>query len=433
MTIKVNNWIARLALASLIALPSLASATTGYRPVGYGAKSKGMGGVGIALPQDTFAAALNPAGTGYVCTRIDLGLQWLEHNSNATLEPREILGYTPEPVPPQNISSRKEMWWPEIGAVWDSCECCAFGLAAYAFGGWDVDYSKHTFLGGVDFVELDSEVVQQATDIVFEGSNLGMDYQAYFITPSLACTVCGDQMLGASVNIAVATLTIGGTEYFQEDSLFPLYMANNGSEYQSGIGFQVGWIGQFPCNVTLGATYKTRTWMNHFKKYRGFIPEDGNMDIPSLWGFGASWCVCDCVLFAVDFERIVWSDTKLFRHDFLNTGRYGSKSGPGFGWVDQSVVKFGASWDVTDCFTVRGGFNYGTNLFANRDLLLNTLDAELIKHHFTVGFTYYVDCYEFSLDYVKGHRHALRYDESDFASSIRADQSSVGVSLGYRY
>ena len=41
--------------------PTLAQATNGYFSHGYGIKSQGMAGVGIALPQDGLAAASNPA------------------------------------------------------------------------------------------------------------------------------------------------------------------------------------------------------------------------------------------------------------------------------------------------------------------------------------------------------------------------------------
>ena len=52
----------KLAVAAVLAAPLSVFATTGYFSHGYGLKAKGMGGVGIALPQDSLAAATNPAG-----------------------------------------------------------------------------------------------------------------------------------------------------------------------------------------------------------------------------------------------------------------------------------------------------------------------------------------------------------------------------------
>jgi hypothetical protein len=51
-----------------------AQATDGYFQPGYSIKSNGMGGVGIALPQDALAAATNPAGMALIGNRVDGGL-----------------------------------------------------------------------------------------------------------------------------------------------------------------------------------------------------------------------------------------------------------------------------------------------------------------------------------------------------------------------
>jgi long-chain fatty acid transport protein len=49
-----------LALTLLLAIPAFA--TDGYFSIGYGVKQVGQGGAGIAFPQDSLAAATNPAG-----------------------------------------------------------------------------------------------------------------------------------------------------------------------------------------------------------------------------------------------------------------------------------------------------------------------------------------------------------------------------------
>src|SRR6266513_2101361 len=60
---------------ALLAAPTLALGTAGYFQHGYGLKSKGMGGASIALPQDSLAAASNPAGMVWIGSRIDVGLE----------------------------------------------------------------------------------------------------------------------------------------------------------------------------------------------------------------------------------------------------------------------------------------------------------------------------------------------------------------------
>jgi len=72
----------RLLVLSLLATAPV-FATNGYLQHGYGVKSQGMAGVGIALPQDGLAAATNPAGTAFVGDRIDVGAVWFRPSRGA--------------------------------------------------------------------------------------------------------------------------------------------------------------------------------------------------------------------------------------------------------------------------------------------------------------------------------------------------------------
>ena len=54
-----------LTVAATLA-PLSAQATNGYFSIGYGAKARGLAGAVTALPQDSMAAAVNPAGIAFV-------------------------------------------------------------------------------------------------------------------------------------------------------------------------------------------------------------------------------------------------------------------------------------------------------------------------------------------------------------------------------
>ncbi len=73
-----------IALAA-IGFAGSAAATNGYFAHGYGIKAKGMGGAGIAFPQDALAAATNPAGMALVGNRIDIGGEIFNPNREATI------------------------------------------------------------------------------------------------------------------------------------------------------------------------------------------------------------------------------------------------------------------------------------------------------------------------------------------------------------
>jgi long-chain fatty acid transport protein len=62
--------VSKLAAFTLAAFSiESAQATDGYVEHGYGIKSQGIGGVGIALAQDGLAAAANPAGAVFLGDR----------------------------------------------------------------------------------------------------------------------------------------------------------------------------------------------------------------------------------------------------------------------------------------------------------------------------------------------------------------------------
>ena len=66
-----------LALTPLCALLAAASAhaTDGYFPHGYGMKAKGMGGASVAMTDNAFAGANNPATAAWAGNRIEAGVE----------------------------------------------------------------------------------------------------------------------------------------------------------------------------------------------------------------------------------------------------------------------------------------------------------------------------------------------------------------------
>src|SRR5512135_237532 len=80
---KKHKIAASLLIAGGLASP-LAYATNGYFSQGYSMKEFGMAGAGIALPQDSLAAATNPAGMVMVGDRADVGVDSFRPVRSAT-------------------------------------------------------------------------------------------------------------------------------------------------------------------------------------------------------------------------------------------------------------------------------------------------------------------------------------------------------------
>ncbi|MFZ9759202.1 MAG: long-chain fatty acid transporter, partial [Burkholderiaceae bacterium] len=74
---KSNQKLKQIAVAVSLSLASASAfATNGYFPHGMGVKAKGMGGAAVAMTQDAFAGANNPAAAAFVGNRWDLGVDF---------------------------------------------------------------------------------------------------------------------------------------------------------------------------------------------------------------------------------------------------------------------------------------------------------------------------------------------------------------------
>ena len=137
---KIRSFV-HAAVLPLVFLPGMALATAGYFSLGYGVKSSGMGGVGIALPQDGLAAATNPAGTAFVGDRVDLGLTWFMPNRGA-----EITGsMAPGGNGDYNGNDTRNFFIPELGYVKQFSPQLSGGVAIYGNGGLNTDYGTNPF------------------------------------------------------------------------------------------------------------------------------------------------------------------------------------------------------------------------------------------------------------------------------------------------
>src|SRR5450756_3256785 len=71
---EMKRTVLASALLAAFAIPSVALATDGYFPHGYGMKAKGMGGASTAMADDSFGGANNPASMVWAGDRLDIGL-----------------------------------------------------------------------------------------------------------------------------------------------------------------------------------------------------------------------------------------------------------------------------------------------------------------------------------------------------------------------
>lgn len=370
---------------SLVALG--ANATNGYFSHGYGIKSKGQAGTGIAAPQDTLTIATNPAGLTSIADGFDLGLDIFVPDREASFTQGGV-------STTYDGNDTSTFLVPEAGYSRHLNDRLAVGVALYGNGGMNTDYGANPFgrFGA-------------------QGS-AGVDFSQAFLSPAVAYKVSDTQSIGLAVNVAYQRIRLKGIEIFGAFSSDPARVSNVGYDDALGWGVRVGWVGTFGRYVTLGATWQSKTQMDDFDKYAGLFADQGGFDIQENYGLGIAVTPTSALTLALDWQRILYSDVPSVGNpvDSLFQGvPLGADDGPGFGWEDIDVFKLGASYVVDDQWTVRGGVSYADQPIPGSQTFFNTLAPGVVQTHLTFGASYrFGDSNEVSFSYVHAFEETVK-------------------------
>ena len=124
-----------LASAALLAIPLLA--TDGYISTGFGLKQQGQGGAGVALPQDSLAAATNPAGMAFVGSRFDFGLTLFRPIRSGAIAGSGFPGVDGS----YDASRTKNFFVPELGYNHQLNSKVSLGVSIFGNGGMNTAYA----------------------------------------------------------------------------------------------------------------------------------------------------------------------------------------------------------------------------------------------------------------------------------------------------
>jgi long-chain fatty acid transport protein len=405
------------ALTALAVLPGVSSATVGYFAHGYGMKSIGMGGVGIALPQDALAAAANPAGMAFVGERYDIGLNLFRPDRTAT-----ISGNGAGADGTYDGNGDKVFAIPEFGYNRMVGERMSLGLSVYGNGGMNTSYANNPFAA-------------------FGASGpAGVDLSQLFIAPTIAYRITSTQALGASLNLAYQRFKAEGIQPFAGFSTDPANFTNRGYDTSTGFGVRLGYVGELADGFKLGLTWQSKTRMSEFDKYRGLFAENGDFDIPENYGIGISYATGPLTL-AADVMEIKYSDVRAIGNASLaNLGNgFGSANGPGFGWEDMTVYKIGASYQMGGV-TLRAGYATGKQPINEADALLNILAPGVVEDHLTLGATWTLaDKSEVTVGFMHAFSNSLSSPNAipggfgGGAVELEMSQNSLGIAYARQF
>ena len=451
------------AVSTVLVVPSLTYATNGYFKIGYGTKSRGMGGIAIGTPVDSLAPAANPAGLAFIGNRVDAGLEIFNPNREASFNATLLGGSNTGEIK----SGANTFGVPNAGMAMQMGNMSG-GIAIFANGGMNSRYNTNVYAAGLGaaipgFVtmvgtQLGSPVATQTAvtnslaTIPFGGSTLGVNLAQLIIAPSFAYKFSKDHALGASVLLGYQQFRAHGLGLFTGFSSDSTNLTNKGNDNSFGAGVRLGWMSKFD-TVTVGVSASSKIYMEKFDDYAGLFAEQGAFDIPANFGFGISFTPNKDFTIGLDVMRIMYGDVKAISNDgptgaqfagtfvtnitnalqaqALNTGvtnQLGSDAGYGFGWDDMTIYKLGGSYAVSNKWQLNAGFNYGESPIDNNQNFFNILAPGVVEKHITLGFTYSPTRYkEISFTYMR----ALQKDQTfTFDTSSVLAGSSYDVEIG---
>jgi long-chain fatty acid transport protein len=421
----IQKFPARSALlAAALLSPLLASATNGYFSNGYGARSQGAGGVGIALAQDSLAAAANPAGTAAVGDRIDLGLTWFCPSRGAN-----FAGNAFGSDASYSGDQTKNFFIPDFGYVRKINSSTSIGVAVYGNGGLNTDYASNPYAR-------------------FGASGTaGVNLEQLLITPSLAYKVSENHTVGVALNLAYQRFEAKGVGFFAGFSAAPGNVSDQGVDSSTGAGVRLGWTGKLAPGVTLGATWASRI-SGKFEKYKGLFADGGNFDIPENYGVGIAVEATPQWTIAADVQTIRYSQTPSVGNPVANLfakGQpLGSANGPGFGWKDVTAFKLGAIHQVNKDLTLRGGLSFASQTVPESETFFNVLAPGVIRKHLSLGATWNLGGGELSGFYSRAFGETVNgsgsipagFPPAGFGGgnvSVRLEENIVGLAYGWKF
>ncbi len=441
-----------VAIAAGIAFPMSAFATNGYFLIGYGAKSRSMGGAGVAYPQDSLSIASNPAGMAFLdmnTMRIDVGGELFSPPRGVIMDSATL---------PANVQSGSNLFLiPNMGGAYRFNRKITVGMAAVGAGlGTRYDQSQavcndgNPFTNGNNFFNFNCH-----------GSNtVGVMLMQMQMLPSIAYKINKDNALGASLAIGVQTFRAYGLQAFGAPpdglgfSASNGHLTNMGNDWSYGGGIRIGGLHKFfDEKLSFGWNYSSRMYMSKFRKYSNLFAQGGSFDIPQNYAVGLAYKFTPKLTVAGDIEEIDFHQIKSVGNPGPNPANpnqffppgysvLGLENGMGFGWNNQTVYKLGYNYDVDDKWSVRSGVNYGKSPIPSSQVLFNTLAPATVEWHLTLGGSYRPSSnIEWSANYMHAFKNTIKGPTAFGPSgapvvgdnaAISMYQNSLGVSFAYK-
>lgn len=412
---STNTWHT-LAAVAIMASPLAAMATNGYVPHGIGIKSKGMGGASVAMTDNAFAGANNPAAAAWAGNRGEVGADFFM--------PRRSMSRTGGGLDASVDSGKPLFVIPEFGYNMALSDKMGVGITVFGNGGMNTDFPGGQINCGAG-----------PANVLCGAGNLGVDLMQLIVAPTVAYKFDERHSVGVSPLLVYQQFKAYGLQAFAGMSGAPGNVTSGKYDHSTGLGVRLGYLGKLSDSFSVGASYSPKINMSKFDDYAGLFAGGGEFDIPENYTLGASFQATPAVTVALDYSRINYGGVPSIANASTVQAPLGSASGPGFGWSDINVWKLGVQWQANAQWTLRAGLNVGDNPIQSRDVTFNIIAPGVMTKHLTLGGTYaYSPTSEVSFAYMVAPSNSVTGTAMfGGTETIKMKQQSLGIQYGWRF
>lgn len=444
----MNHSPLRRAIALLSLAPLSAFATNGMNLEGYGPVALGMGGASLAYDNGTAAVINNPATLGLMSSpqRLDVALGFLGPDVTSVHEGSGMSA----------ASAADGFYMPAVGWATRSGRWTS-GVALFGQGGMGTEFSSSSFMSNPGNMSPAPNLVNRSEvsvgramvplvykvnprlriggtfDFVWAGMDLRMAMsESQFQDLANPASHNAGNASGSMVDTFGAMYApFGGAGV---NTLYHAYFdfSNNndlsGKARGYGLGGKLGLTYAVSPELTVGATYHAKTWLNDLKSSEAQMSMAVNGDTGTLSGGAASGTNADMIinltgdiavknfewpamtgvgvafrpasewLLVADYKRIYWSGV-MANFNMVFSANSNASNGGFAGkqldatlyqnWSDQDVIALGAAYQLNQSWTLRAGANFGDNPIPDR--YLNALFPATVEKHYTAGAGYQIN------------------------------------------
>jgi long-chain fatty acid transport protein len=327
--------------------------------IGMGAKTRGMGGVGIGVGHGAESALSNPALITTI--KADHEISFGGTLFMPSVEYTNGTGVTEE-------SDADFFVIPSVSVANKVSDNFYWGVGMWGTGGLGVDYRDDAAFSHMDMV-TSLQNMQFGVPLVYTTNNFAIG-----ITPIVQYTA-----LDINYNAGGAGGWPGQTGAGVADDV--------------SLGYNIG-LAYETDGITIGAVYKSeiesdiKDVLNNAINAMGATYDNSKISTPAEMGVGISYKMNEHTI-AFDYKRILWEDAETYKD---------------FGWEDQNVYAVGYEY-ATDGWALRAGYQYAKGAVQDNtgkglaldagmfgDGLTNTFNAlgfpGTQESHITLGGTY---------------------------------------------